>query len=430
MNRKQLLIIVVVGLVVGGIGLYLNKQKSASFQRGERIAGEKLLSDFPINDVTQITLRQHTGEVNLVKADSWTVKERDGYPAHEEDIIEFARKLWDLKAAQSQKIGASQLGRLELLPPDKGGTNSGTLVELKNKDGKPIKSVVLGKKSMRDSGDSSFGGGGFPNGRWLYLPDKPGTAYLVSEAFSEIEPKPERWLKKDLFKVEKLKTVSVTYTNATNSWKLYREMENGELKLADAKDGEKLDTGKSSSAGYVLSSPSFVDVASAQAKPEETGMDNPLVAKIETFDGFNYTVKIGKKTPEDNYYLNVGVSAELAKERAPGKDEKPEDKDKLDKEFKEKIAKLEEKLKQEKAFEKWTYLVSKWTVDALLKERKDLLVVEKKEEPKSEEKPAPPVPPVPAPEAKKPDSAVPVAEPKKEEKPPEKKPETKPEEKP
>jgi hypothetical protein len=426
MNRKQLLVIVVVGLVLGGIGLYLNKKKSASFQRGERVAGEKLLGDFPINDVTQITLRQHTGEVNLVKADGWTVKERDGYSAHEEDIIEFARKLWDLKPAQSQKIGATQLGRLELLAPDKGGTNSGTLVELKGKDGKPIKSVVLGKKSMRESGESPYGGGGFPNGRWLYLPDKPGTAYLVSEAFSEVEPKPERWLKKDLFKVEKLKAVSVTHTNATNSWKLYREMENGEIKMADLKESEKQDTGKSSSAGYVLSSPSFVDVVSAQAKPEETGMDNPLVAKIETFDGFNYTVKIGKKTPEDNYYLSMGVSAELPRERTPGKDEKPEDKDKLDKEFKEKNSKLEEKLKQEKAFEKWTYLVSKWTVDALLKERKDLLVVEKKEEPKPEEKPVPPAPPVPAPEAKKPDSPAPATEPKKDEKSAEKKPGEKP----
>jgi len=43
----------------------------------------------------------------------------DGYSAHEEDIIEFARKLWDLKPAQSQKIGATQLGRLELLAPEK-----------------------------------------------------------------------------------------------------------------------------------------------------------------------------------------------------------------------------------------------------------------------------------------------------------------------
>src|SRR3989442_11467858 len=93
---------------------------------------------------------------------------------------------------------------------------------------------------------------------------------------------------------------------------------------------------------------------------------------------------MGKKPAEDNYYLSMNVPADLPKERTPGKDEKPEDKEKLDKEFKEKISKLDEKLKQEKAYEKWTYLVSKWTVDPLLKEQKDLLV-EKKEEPKKEE---------------------------------------------
>ena len=64
---------------------------------------------------------------------------------------------------------------------------------------------------------------------------------------------------------------------------------------------------------------------------------------------------------------------------------KPEDKTKLDKEYQEKKNKLEEKLKAEKALEPWTFTVPKYTVDPLLKERKDLLV-EKKEEPKPAEK--------------------------------------------
>ena len=113
-------------------------------------------------------------------------------------------------------------------------------------------------------------------------------------------------------------------------------------------------------------------------------MDHPLLATLETFDNFTYTVKLGKKTSDDSYHVQVAVNASLVKERTPGKDEKPEDKEKLDKEFKEKAGKLEEKLKQEKALEKWTYLVSKWTIDPLLKERKDFLA-EKKEEPKKEE---------------------------------------------
>ncbi len=42
----------------------------------------------------------------------------------------------------------------------------------------------------------------------------------------------------------------------------------------------------------------------------------------------------------------VAVTAQIPKERTPGKDEKPEDKAKLDKEFKEKQKKLEDKLSQ------------------------------------------------------------------------------------
>src|SRR6266567_1878496 len=145
MNRKQLLIILLVGIVLGGIGLYLNKKKSASFERTEKISTGKLLGDFPVNDVAQMTIRQYTNEVNLAKADAWSVKERGNYPANAGEIIEFARKLWDLRSA------------------------------------------LLGKKSMRGGGDDAFGGGGWPNGRWVYLPDKRGTAYLVSETFNEIE---------------------------------------------------------------------------------------------------------------------------------------------------------------------------------------------------------------------------------------------------
>jgi len=110
---------------------------------------------------------------------------------------------------------------------------------------------------------------------------------------------------------------------------------------------------------------------------------NRITRRDHTFDNFTYILQVGAKT-NDNYPLALTVAATLPKERAPGKDEKPEDKDKLDKDFKERLKKLEEKLAQEKAYEKWTYLVSSWTVDALLKERSQLMA-EKKEEPKKDE---------------------------------------------
>ena len=85
--------------------------------------------------------------------------------------------------------------------------------------------------------------------------------------------------------------------------------------------------------------------------------------------------------------MALAVTAQLPKERTPGKDEKPEDKTRLDKEFKDQQKKLEDKLSQEKSFEKWVYLASNWTFDSLLKDRAQLLV-EKKEESKKDEKAA------------------------------------------
>ena len=422
MNRKQLGLLIVLGAVIGALGIYVSRRNTASYQSsGEGGAGKKLLPDFPVNEVARIGIRQGTNQLNLVRQDdNWTIRERYGYPANFQEISDFLRKLWDLKVVQTEQIGPSQFARLELTEPA-AGTNSGTLVEFKDKADKTLQTVLLGKKHLRRSENASPVGGsdGWPDGRYVLVMNGPKDVAVVSDALSEVETKPDRWLNKDFFKVEKLKTISVTHTNATNSWKLTRDTENGPLALADAKPGEQLDAGKSSPVGNALSFPNFTDVVSPETKPEEMGMDKPVAAKIETFDGFTYTLGIGTKTNEDNYYLRMSVSGDFPRERTPGKDEKPEDKEKLDKEFKDRLAKLEEKLKQEKGFEKWTYLVSKWTVDPLLKERKDLLA-EKKEEPKKDEKPAaanaptPPkiVPPLP-----------PHTEPKKEEKAAEKKPE-------
>ncbi|PYM16134.1 MAG: hypothetical protein DME18_02265 [Verrucomicrobia bacterium] len=423
MNRKQLAILIVLGAAIGALGLYVSRRNAASYQSsGEGGAGKKLLPDFPINDVARIDVKQDTNELNLVRQDdSWTVRERYGYPANFQEIGDFLRKMWDLKVVQTEQIGPSQLSRFEL-SEESNGTNAAIRVEFKDKADKTIKAVALGKKHLRKSDSPSpFGGAdGFPDGRYVRVAGGSKDVAVVSDALSEVETKPDRWLNKDFFKVEKLKSIALTHTNATNSWKLTRETENGPLSLADAKPGEQLDAGKSSPAGNALSFPGFSDVVSPETKPEDMGMDKPIVAKIETFDGFTYTLRIGTKTNQDNYYLRMSVAGDFPRERAPGKDEKPEDKEKLDKEFKDNASKLEEKLKQEKAFEKWTYLVSKWTVDPLLKERKDLLA-EKKEEPKKEEKPAatntttqPKITPPP----------VPALEPKKENKPAEKKPDS------
>jgi hypothetical protein len=376
MNRKQLIILLALVVVVGGASLLLRNKESSSYG-GAAGAGKPVLPNLAVNDIAQISIRQGAAALTLHRKDDlWRVAERNDFPANYNDISDLVLKLRDLKAVQTEQVGASLLPRMGLGAGE--GTNAALTLEFKDKDGKSMHTLLLGKKHFRKSNRPSpmgeMGEEGWPDGRYVKVPAGDQVA-LVNDALANVEPKPEQWIRKDFVKIEKLKSAEVKFPEATNSWKLVRETESGEWKFTEAKPGEQLDTAKASSATSALGSPSFTDVLTGPAADAATA--NPTQITLETFDGFTYTLKAGAKTNE-NYPVQLAVSANLPKERTPGKDEKPEDKAKLDKDFKDAQKKLEERLAQEKKLEGWTFLVSGWTLDSVLKVRTDLLA-EKKE---------------------------------------------------
>jgi hypothetical protein len=380
MNRKQFIILLLVLVVLGIAGLSVYRKQNASGGDNNPAVGKKVLPDFAYNDVALISLRQGSNQVNLVKKnDLWRVQERNDYPANYSEISEFLLKWKDLKVVQSEEVGAADLRRLWLTPDQ--ATNNPVVVDLKDQAGKGISTLLLGKKHMRKSNRPSpmgdIGDEGYPDGRYVSVGANSKTVALISDPLSNVEPKPEQWLSKDFFKIEKPRAIAVVFQNTTNSWKLTRETETGEWKLADAKPEENLDSSKVSGVSSPFSSPSFNDVQ-AKSASGELGLEKPTMVTVDTFDNFTYSVKVGQKT-NDAYALTVNLTADLPKERAPVKDEKAEDKDKLDKEFKEKQKKLEEKLAQEKPYEGWVYFVSSWTVDPVIKERAQLMVTKQEE---------------------------------------------------
>jgi hypothetical protein len=352
-----------------------------SWSGGGQAVGQKLLGELDVNAVTQIVIQSGTNEVSVARKDDvWRVRERGDYPANFSTISSVLLKLKDLKVVQTEQVGASQLGRLDLLPPGP-GSNTATRVELRDSGGKAFKTLLLGKKHMnKSSRPSQFGDmeGGFPDGRYVMTDANAGGVAVISDALADIEPQPQTWLSKEFVKVEKVKSVAVAFPEATNSWKLTRETETGEWKLADAAATEKLDTSKLYSFANPLSSVQISDVA-IDLTPEQTGLAKPTTLTIETFDGLTYAVNTGVQTNSD-VFVNVTLTAHLVKERAPGKDEKPEDKAKLDKDFVDNLKKLETKVADESALAKWTYLLPNWTTESLLKKRNELLET-KKEEP-------------------------------------------------
>jgi len=177
---------------------------------------------------------------------------------------------------------------------------------------------------------------------------------VVAEPLTEANPEASQWLDKSFFKVDKPRTVSVTYPVATNSWELVSET-NG-WKLSNSKPKEELDDSQASETADSLSSPSFNDVA-VGVTPERSGLAHPVRVGITTSDGFSYAIAVGNKA-NDNYFMTVAVSASLSKTNAPDQDKR-----------------LADKFAQESKLNPWTYLVPNWALDPILKTRTQLLVI-------------------------------------------------------
>jgi Domain of unknown function (DUF4340) len=381
MKPKQLAIMVAVALVLGGAALFLKKKEGAGTS-GAGGAGAKVI-ELPVNDVAAILIQSASGKLSLTKKDdTWIVEDRAGYPASFERVHDMLTKLWGLKTVQEVKVGPSQFGRLELAEPLAG---EGTKVDFKDKDGKVLGALLLGKKHMREGGGGFGGDDGFPAGRYVMQPGGSRVS-LVSETLDEIEAKPESWLAHDFVKVENPSVVTLAGKTDAQKWKLSRETPTAEWKLDGAKPDEKVDAGKVSPVTTAFSNPSFVDVLAPDAKPADTGLDQPTIITITTFDGFTYVLKAGKET-NGNQPVIIDVSANLAKERTPGKDEKPEDKTRLDEEFKTKLKGFEDKLAAEKKFEGRPFLIAKSTLDMVVKDRAALIA--------APTPPPPATPPVP-----------------------------------
>ncbi len=367
MKSRQLMLLVVAALVLGGGGLWVLRQRSAGFERSKTNMGGSLLGAFDGASVAGVRITQGSNSVNLVSdASGWVVRERGNYPANVTDLASFVRKLAELKVTRPVKVGASRLPMLQL------SGDASTLIELLDASGKPVKSLRLGKQSTRGGEDDMMGGGSMPDGRYVQVGD---AISLINDPMGNAQPKPENWIAKEFIKVEQPVRVEIVHPEATNSFTLSRTNEFSDWVLSDAKDGEAPDKNKLLAFNSLMSGPSFNDLI---LNPDLTklGLDQPMRATIATASGVVYELRIGKADGE-SYPVQVVVSGTPARERTPGKEEKPEDKERLDKEFKEKLAKLDEKLNTEQALGKWTFTVGKWTVDPLLKKRSDLFADKK-----------------------------------------------------
>ncbi len=388
MTRQQFLILLIAVVVLGGAGLAVVWRDVDDYRASGARLGAKLLPKLRIADVAEVRLQDAKSQATLTRKEkTWVVQERGGYPASFQEISDLMIKLVELKVTQSEQVGESLWPRLDLAEPGAGkGEGVGTLIEFKDSAGKPLTRLVLGKKVLKKEPLNPLPAAkdGVPAGRYVRVAGGKDTVIVVSDPLNSAEARPGRWLSKEFFKIERIRTLAVGPEGAAPGWKIARNEEWGQWKFAAG--GGDLNPSAAVTAVNKLGSLSFDDVV-AEVKGQAT--EKPVVAVAETFDNLTYTVRMAKKVGAPDYLVNITVAGEPPKQRAAEKGEKKEEAARRDKEFAESRKRLEGRIALEKMLGQWTYVISGRELEPLLMSRADMLP------PKRGEKPMPGMPGMP-----------------------------------
>jgi hypothetical protein len=383
MSRKQFFIFALLVLIIGGAGVAMFQRDTESWKGPDERLGQRVLSNLQVSDITQIHIKHKKEELNLInEGGTWVIKERGGFPADPALISELTFKAREWKIVQSEPIGDAQHARMEVAAPD-AAEGASTLLEFRGKDGKALASLFLGKKKL---GKPPLQVKGFdkgqPEGRYLLVSADPKTLLLVQDPMNNVEPRPEKWIAKDFVKVDRIRKLAVDTPGTTISYQLSREQEAGDWVLGGLRAGEKTDPSAAVSATNAFYQLAFTDIA-IDFKPEQLGRATTITA--DTFDGWNYIMRVAPKPDDDaNVLFSVAVTGEAKQtERVPVKDEKPEEKEKRDKEHDERFKRLQAQLAREKTLDKWVFVVDKKLLAPVLRERARFI-----EQPEKPEKPA------------------------------------------
>ena len=303
MNARVAAILVVLLVVLGGAALLFQREESA--RRPENVAtlGQPLLKQLPAAAIAQIRIVEPKATLTLQRKEcGWVIAERGGFPADIGKVREFVLKMIELKIGQSEPAAERDRARLNL-------DASGTQVEFGGADGKTLGRLIVGKKYFRREVDNPDRAAA--DGRFVGLPGEAKLVYIVSDPLSQASARSADWIDRASFQVEKVKALEVRYP-AGGGWRIERGGENAPWKLAAAKPGEKLDSGRANAATYSLSLLELADVAPQDTK--DTGLDAPTLINATTLDGRSYAIRVGKLAGED-YYVAFRASGEPVKPR-------------------------------------------------------------------------------------------------------------------
>ena len=344
MTTKNLAVLAAVAAVLGGAAYFTTAGKK---MKSPSLVGKQVLPAFDASAVARIDIGGAKPLALAATDKGWVVETLHSYPADVTKIRENILKLQELK------VGQVANGRTIASPAK---------VALKDASGKELASVEIGDTHTgKPRGQmAQFGGGGYPDGRYLQF---DGKVVLVKDTLDAFDGDPKKWTDTRIASVTASDVTSVAYSRGKETVKLTRK--DGKWDLAGLGPKEELDTSKTYSLDSALSYLDFTGVADPKLSDAELGFTTGAVYTVTLKNGQSYTAKVGNATGSDRW---VKLSASFKAVGTNATENATLEKTVAD--FNEKTG-------------KWAFSISSYSADNMSKTRKDL--VKAKEEPKKDD---------------------------------------------
>jgi len=376
MNQRQVIVLWAVALVLVALVVIVKSARSDVYSAGtERERGEELLADFDPREVAKLEIDDGENQVTLEKTDDgWVVDNRDDYTAKTSEINELLRTVAEVEVTQGIQAEPEFAPRFGMDPEADDTAERGTVLRLADDADTELAQLTFGKnvEAASDPGNP-FGGGS--TGRFVRNHADNSGVYVTGELFPNLRADPAEWLQEDFLQIEKIREIRNSEPGAPQStaWVLTREDEAADFTLEDKKPNENLDSSAINPLKSLFSYARFEDLVPADEAGELWRSDQVRRATIKTFEGLTYTIGYGPATEGEDYLMTVAIDGKVPEERKQGENETEEQAAELDDAFQARKQALEEAIAGASKLEGHTYRVSKFTVDALLKDRTDLI---------------------------------------------------------
>lgn len=344
---KKMILLAIAAAVLCTAAWFLRDSRK---MKTPKLVGKKVLASFDLSEVAKI---ECGGDKKLALASTdagWVISSLYGYPADITKIRENILKLQELKVGDVAR--GKQL-------------KDGKLVDLQDASGKSLVSLTLGDKhEKRSSGDSPYGGGGYPDGRYVQAGGAK-EVVLVKETLDAFDGDPKQWTETQIASVSSSDLTAIQITTGKQTLKL--DKKDGAWTIGGLATNEEFNTSNVYGTESALSYLNFASVADPKLAEPVLGFETGTVYTVQTKNGQTYTAHVGAKVKDgtDRY---VKLSASFS----PVGTNTVEN------------AKYEQQVKDFNAKNaKWVYTVASYSAENMTKGRADF--VKAKEEPKKSE---------------------------------------------